>query len=353
MIQKVNHPVLIVGQGIAGTVLALRLQEAGVSFEIMDDGHKSSSSIVAAGLFNPWILKRRKLAWAADEFLTDALPFYRDLDSAIAQDVFHPIGIWRRIHDAGEFNDWQALKSQEPHRHYLGGIEATSNLHSSIDAGLGWQEIRNAGYVDVSAFLGQTRTYFQEAGNLRQERFEEKEVEVGKELSYRGETYAQIVICTGHVLRHAHYLFPDLPFNPAKGHTLDVHIPGLDLKQIVQGACFIIPLGDDLYRVGSTYSWNQLDEQIEEEEVEKLESSLKSFCSAKYEIRRSYAGVRPATRDSKPFLGMSEIDQRIMVFGGFGSRAIMTAPLLANHMLGLIKNRTPVPPEVDIKRLVR
>jgi len=44
---------LIIGQGIAGTMVAQTLEKAGKSFLILEDDHAHSSSIVAAGTINP------------------------------------------------------------------------------------------------------------------------------------------------------------------------------------------------------------------------------------------------------------------------------------------------------------
>ena len=44
---------LIVGQGLAGSILALNLQQRGKSVLVIDNEHYGSASQVAAGLINP------------------------------------------------------------------------------------------------------------------------------------------------------------------------------------------------------------------------------------------------------------------------------------------------------------
>ena len=67
---------VIIGQGLAGTTLALRFLERNVPFRIIDNGHESSSSMVAAGLWNPIVFRRVNKTWMADESLEELEDFY-------------------------------------------------------------------------------------------------------------------------------------------------------------------------------------------------------------------------------------------------------------------------------------
>ena len=64
-----QYDFLIVGQGIAGTTLAMELIAQGASVLVIDAYNKSSSSQVAAGLFNPIAFRRVALGWNANECL--------------------------------------------------------------------------------------------------------------------------------------------------------------------------------------------------------------------------------------------------------------------------------------------
>jgi len=50
---KTNKPYLLVGQGIAGTVLAHHFLQANIPFEIWDSPRHFNSSFAAGGIFNP------------------------------------------------------------------------------------------------------------------------------------------------------------------------------------------------------------------------------------------------------------------------------------------------------------
>ena len=75
---KVDY--LIVGQGLAGTTLAFHLLKSNKKIFILDDCDSTSSSRVAAGLFNPITGKRNVKTWKADILFPYMKNFYRELE---------------------------------------------------------------------------------------------------------------------------------------------------------------------------------------------------------------------------------------------------------------------------------
>lgn len=67
-ISKVQTDYIIVGQGLAGSLIALNLLRRGKSVRVIDDGHKHAASKVAAGLINPITGRRHVLTWRFLEF---------------------------------------------------------------------------------------------------------------------------------------------------------------------------------------------------------------------------------------------------------------------------------------------
>ena len=67
--------VIIVGQGLAGSILALKLLEKGKRIQIIDSGNNMSSRI-AGGIINPITGRRYVRSWNYPLFLKEALSFY-------------------------------------------------------------------------------------------------------------------------------------------------------------------------------------------------------------------------------------------------------------------------------------
>ena len=51
--EYMTYDYLIVGQGLAGSCMALQLLKRGKKILVIDQPHTNSSSMVAAGMFNP------------------------------------------------------------------------------------------------------------------------------------------------------------------------------------------------------------------------------------------------------------------------------------------------------------
>jgi glycine/D-amino acid oxidase-like deaminating enzyme len=143
--------------------------------------------------------------------------------------------------------------------------------------------------------------------------------------------------------------FPNLPFTPAKGHTMDIHWPGVELDKVIQASVFVLPLGNEIYRVGSTYSWANFNEEVEEGEIDKLKSELKKLCDLPFTVVKKRAGVRPAVKDRRPLIGEGEVHKGVWHFGGFGSRAVLTCPKLSLEFIDSIFGGYDLPSEIALK----
>ncbi len=72
---------LVVGQGLAGSLLAHKLMRLNASVCVVDNYRAHSASIVAAGLMDYISGKRLTLTWQADVFIPSACDTYRSLES--------------------------------------------------------------------------------------------------------------------------------------------------------------------------------------------------------------------------------------------------------------------------------
>jgi len=325
--------VLIIGQGIAGTVLALTLQDKNIPYLVVDDGHRTASSLVAAGLYNPLILKRGNLTWRAQEFLPDCERFYRRWEEEWDEVFLHATGLHRRIHDAQEYNNWTARMADKEIGPFIEAIVPSERFPKTWDLPMSLCKVKG-GWVDVASFLTAAQVFFKGIDSYKEALIDLRSIEK-EEGNWKWDSlsFKQIVLCTGYRSADDQRFFPGLPFNPAKGHTLILHVPGAGLDEVLNANVFVIPLGDDHYRVGSTYSWVQLNEEVEDAEVQKLELEFKKICKLPYSIAEKKAGVRPAVNDRRPLIGESLEHKGIWHFGGFGSRAVISCPSLAASFL--------------------
>ena len=100
---------IIVGGGISGCVLSYMLMKYGANVMLFDLPHENKSSSVAAGLWNPIVLKRMKKVWRADAMIDELNKTYRDIEKWTEIQFFDPISIRRVFHNASEQNIWTEL----------------------------------------------------------------------------------------------------------------------------------------------------------------------------------------------------------------------------------------------------
>ncbi|WP_445724289.1 NAD(P)/FAD-dependent oxidoreductase, partial [Flavobacterium sp.] len=113
---------------------------------------------------------------------------------------------------------------------------------------------------------------------------------------------------------------------------------------------FILPIGNDLYKVGATYDWSDKSNTPTEAGKDELISKLKEIISCDFEIVNHFAGVRPTVKDRRPLVGTHPTYKQIHVLNGLGTRGVMLGPYLANQLFQHIENKVPLEKEIDIIR---
>ena len=76
--------VIVVGQGIAGTLLAHDLIDARQSVAVIDVNLNASASRVAAGLINPLGMKRCIPSYNAHQYFPKAIERYREIEQKLS-----------------------------------------------------------------------------------------------------------------------------------------------------------------------------------------------------------------------------------------------------------------------------
>jgi glycine/D-amino acid oxidase-like deaminating enzyme len=136
-----------------------------------------------------------------------------------------------------------------------------------------------------------------------------------------------------------------------KGEVLIVKLSGFPfVHNILHEGVFVLPLGDDTYKVGATYSWESLDEITTEKARDWLLEKLNKMWNGKVEILDQQAAVRPAVKDRKPLLGKAYGLDGAFVLNGMGSRATLMAPLLCEWLLDYSLEGVELPSEVNVDR---
>jgi glycine/D-amino acid oxidase-like deaminating enzyme len=137
---------------------------------------------------------------------------------------------------------------------------------------------------------------------------------------------------------------------PNKGQLLTVKIPGFTMSRIVNYGNFLLPMGNSIFRVGSTFELEPKNALPDEEGKGQLISRLKEVFGLPFTFLDHEAGLRPTVYDRKPVIGVHPENNRMAFFNGLGSKGVLLAPFFANMLADLILNGKPVDKEVDVRR---
>lgn len=345
-------PLLIVGQGLAGTILACKLLDNNIPFNIIDNPVKFTASKVASGLYNPIVLKRMKPVWNASKFMENIADFYSTWEMLLGVSFHEKLDIIRLFSSIEEQNNWNQYLDNPALNPYLCTQPLPSGLKNIKDE-FGHGVVKNCGWVNTAVFLTTTKFFFQTQNILQESIFDFNKIQFeGKHLSYLQQEYSKIIFCEGYKTLCNNPFFKHLPFALTKGEVIEIESAALNLTNAINAGIFILPLHDNRYKVGATYSWDPIDELPSESALKTLTDQLEDLITVPYKIISHQAGVRPTVKDRKPIIGFHHNHPNIGIFNGMGSRGVLMAPALADAFVDLLTQNKPLPHACDVNRFL-
>jgi glycine/D-amino acid oxidase-like deaminating enzyme len=123
--------ILIVGQGLAGSLLAWELECAGISFVIADRGHSTAATLAAAGIINPITGRRLAKSWRIDVFHPFARATYRALERALGVTLWREMRVRRFFADERERAAGADMQRRADLVDFIESAEACSSMLST------------------------------------------------------------------------------------------------------------------------------------------------------------------------------------------------------------------------------
>jgi len=343
---KVDY--IVVGLGLAGIAFAEELLKHNKTFIIFED-NSQQSSIVAGGVYNPVILKRFSLVWNATTQLERALPLYESIQQKLNIQVDEKLTTKKIFKSIEDQNNWFAAADNPNMSRYL-DPKIDFQKYKTIVADFGLGNVLETGWVDTKKLVQHYRDYLTKEEKIRFERFEYDAIRhLEDAIQYKDLQASKIVFCEGFGVKQNPF-FKDLPLNGTKGETMIIKAPELQIDFQIKSTVFVLPLGDDLYKVGATFNWKDKTSKPTKKGKEELVEKLKKVIRVPYEIVHHSAGIRPTTKDRKPLVGIHPKYKNLAVLNGLGTRGVMIAPTVAHELYQHLENNESLDTEIDIKR---
>lgn len=341
--------VIIVGSGIAGCALAWKWLLQGKSVAMISNQYNASSS-VAAGVYNPTVLKRFTPVWKAQEQLDIMLPFYKSIERQLGFTLLHDLPLLRRLHDDNEVKTWKRKALREDLSAFMHPEVFNDLGGDAIFAPHGFGKVNHTGWCDTVLYMKATIDYLKFSDSFVQETFDHESLEVfADHVVYKDMKAKHVIFAEGFAMCHNPY-YNHLPLQGNKGELLIVRIADLRLDYIIKSSVFLMHYKDDLFWVGATYDRDDMTNEPTSNALDYLTSRLETFLKLPYEIVEHKVGIRPTTQDRRPFVGTTCKHKRHYIFNGMGSRAVLLAPWAATQLYENIYNDVPLDSEIDCNR---
>lgn len=341
---------MLVGQGVAGSVLALTLEQRGLSVHLVSAPDLPSASAVAAGIVNPLTGRKLVKTWEADRLFPYLHQFYTGLSAQLGSPFFTPLDIYRPYRDEKERMAYQTIAADPELQPYFKAGVDESGYSAVINNPFGGIQVTQAGWVDLPLFVAAVRVYFidKQQFSFGQVRANDLHIQPDS-VRYLGKTYRHVIFCEG---PHgtANSFFGTLPYNVVKGEILTAEVADYPLTNIVNQGIFVMPLSPTRIRIGATYSWHELDWKTTDAGRSFLETKARGLLKIPFTVVDQRAGIRPSTKDRRPLVGWHQTYPAIGIFGGMGTKGVSLAPYLAHDFADQLLLGKEINPAVNISR---
>ena len=344
---------IIVGQGIAGSLLYYSLTKKGASCILIDEAKPNSASRIAAGLINPVTGRRFVKSWMIDELNPVFKNLYGEIEKEFNIQCLHETALtWhlpapdiveafhKRMGNETDFLEESPTEEERAHFNFPYNAGTISPCY----------------IVNVQLVMDAIRARADESGNLIAEKFDNKQLQVdNNQVRYKTCLANNIIFCEGSGAASNPW-FANLPYSLNKGEALIISINGLPRNRIYKFKQTLVPLpGEDkLWWYGSNYIWQFKDDQPTQSYREAAEQELRNWLKLPFTIEDHKAAIRYATVERRPFVGLHPSYPSIGIFNGWGTKGCSLVPYFSEQFANHLMNpQIPIHQEADVRRFSR
>lgn len=337
---------IIVGQGLAGSCVAMQLLKQGKHILVIDQYNEHAATQVAAGLFNPITGRLMTKTWKADVLFPYLHQFYREAERFTGERFFYPLPVYRPFISIEEQNEWMGKSARADLAAYIDAVEVTPADQAHIKNPYGGLTLKQCGYLDTIKFTQAVRKSLLQKNALLVKTFDEAALTFTERgVEYEKIQAGRIIFCQG-IAALSGKLFSWLPIRQLKGETLTLQTDQ-NISMIYNRGVYVVP---EIWKVGATYQANDLAPSVTSQARLALTEKLDALISFPYKIVTQSWGMRPTTPDRKPIMGAHPNQPEAVIFNGLGTKGVSLAPYFSGVLTDWLENKAPIDKEVDIKR---
>lgn len=339
---------LIVGQGLAGSLLSWELIKQGCSIYLIDNQQENASQI-AAGLINPITGIRLVKYNNLDTLLPCAKQTYLELSQFFRQDFYIEKPLLRILRNKQELLKFQQRIQDPAYHNYL--HTELKLASATINAPFGIIQQKQAGYLLTQKLLGCLKNFLQEKQAHQSAQLDYQDLNINTNVHWQGIIAKKVIFCEGYLAIHNPW-FKNLPFQLAKGEILTLTTEQTLAPELLNYGRWLIPLNKHQFRTGATFDTIDLSTQATDPGKHTLLHALTQTIPtlATATIDKHQANIRPTTLDKMPFIGLHHEYKNLAIFNGFGAKGSLQIPFYSQHFVQHLLHQTPIAPEVNSQR---
>lgn len=324
--------ILIIGGGVAGVCLAHRLIKQNQHITLVDDG-KNVSSVVAAGIVHPMSFRRTLLSWNANPFYFESKSFFIEMEAVLNASFYHPLMVRRLFASKEESVCWNQRIEQTEFKPFMYPVTSDDSVFEPFGSG------RVDGFwIDAQVFIAESHKYLEAQQSLIIDTLSPDNFNPEK-LEFQGVKYDEVVLALGYKNDQVPW-FAEVPVNPTKGQLLNVKWDNPLQNTSLHRKAFALPVGDKLFRIGSTYEWNNTSPEPTPEGMALILANAKSITADPLEVIAHTSGIRPTSPDRRPMVGKHPAFDHLYIFNGLGAKGYMLAPSLSTMLCNTLIHHT-------------
>lgn len=348
---KLIFDVIIVGQGLAGSILSWQLKAQGLSCLVINNQPELSASRAAAGILNPITGKRLVKAPLTNTYLSKAQAFYKSLEEDLQASFFEKRSFIRLLKSKEEASTLQERVQDPKFKAFIPQIYPSFHFEYLNDP-YGSFAIDSVYTLNTNLFLDLTQNYLQQNQSYLEDLFIVEDLTVSSDaIFFKNYKSTYIIFCEGAKATNNPF-FSYLPFAPAKGEILELDLLKSIPNIIVNQEKWIVPTGKTRVKIGSTYTWDDLNNNPTAKAKGELLSALHTLLKGSFVplLISHKAAIRPCSKDASPFIGFHPKHSNVGIFNGFGSKGSLCIPFFAELFVDSIKSKKALDPFIDIHR---
>lgn len=346
---------LVAGQGLAGTALALAAREAGLRVHVADPSPVpgATASWVAAGLITPLTGRKINPGWRLDTFLPTAEAFYTRHARLLGVDAYRCVPLVRWFADEDERESIERRRGDDRVGRWVDGL--VENPPPGLRAPWGGFRMRGSGWLDTRAWLEAARTCLASEGAFTAAAVSEEDLEFdGDGVCWRAMRARHVVLCQGIAAARSRH-FTGMPFRPACGEVLELawEQRAGEPELWNRAGKWLAPRGGGCALFGATYGFGEWEARARPEGIAELKTLLAGLLESAPEVTGVRCGVRPILHQSRPVAGFHPQRPRLGFFNGLGSKGVLTSPWVAEQLVRHLVDGEPLDGELDLATFPR